>query len=72
MSQYSVGELVRWFEYYQDRMLKDTGYGTIVSKKEYPISSEKNYTVYDILKQSGIIDRFEDCEISRIDNHEHQ
>ena len=60
--KYKKGDLVRWYEYYADEIIKDGGTGVIVSLSRQVEYYDMRY--YNVLKQNtGEIEEFSEFDL---------
>jgi hypothetical protein len=66
MKQIAKSDLVRWFEYYEDRIVRDAGLGIIIDVR-YRTIMEREWTMCLVYKfKSGHMDWFDSHELSEI------
>ena len=69
---YDIGSRVKWYDYYADGdIVRDAGYGLIVSLKEYSSkgmsSSISDYfVIYEVLKDGGHVESFEHFQLEQL------
>ena len=74
MSKINVGQRVKWYSYYDDNdVVRDAGYGLVISKKSYIYTSdyedteEVEYCVYEVLEDMGNISKFDYSSIEEVE-----
>ena len=50
MKQIAKADLVRWFEYYDDRIVRDAGLGIVVDIKRWSPGADYEWTNYSVYK----------------------
>ncbi len=50
MKQIAKADLVRWFEYYEDRIVRDAGLGIVVDIKHWSPGADYEWTNYSVYK----------------------
>ena len=65
---YEIGTRVKWYDYYAEGdIVRDAGFGLIVSLKEYPLDNVTGlgdyFVIYEVLKDGGYLDTFEHFQL---------
>jgi len=67
MKQIAKADLVRWFEYYEDRIVRDAGLGIVVEITHSHSSADHQWTNYSVYKfKTGRMAWFDARDIDQI------
>jgi len=67
MKQIAKSDLVRWFEYYEDRIVRDAGLGIVVDIKRAASGADYEWTNYSVYKfKTGRLAWFDARDIDQI------
>ena len=67
MKQIAKSDLVRWFEYYEDRIVRDAGLGIVVDIKRWAQDADYEWTNYSVYKfKTGRLAWFDARDIDQI------
>jgi len=67
MKQIAKSDLVRWFEYYEDRIVRDAGLGIVVDIKCAASGADYEWTNYSVYKfKTGRLAWFDARDIDQI------
>ena len=67
MKQIAKSDLVRWFEYYEDRIVRDAGLGIVVDIKRAATGADYEWTNYSVYKfKTGRLAWFDARDIDQI------
>jgi hypothetical protein len=67
MKQIAKSDLVRWFEYYEDRIVRDAGLGIVVDIKCAGSGADYEWTNYSVYKfKTGRLAWFDARDIDQI------
>jgi hypothetical protein len=52
VTQYKIGDLVKWYEYYEDYIVRDAGLGVVLNAQEFPnfIAPDNTLVTYRVYK----------------------
>ena len=73
VTQYKIGDIVKWYEYYEDRIVRDAGLGVVLNTQEFPNFSAPDNTLvtYRVYKfRSRQCDWFTHYEMEPLGNAE--
>jgi len=66
MKEIEKSDLVRWFDFYQDRIVRDAGLGVVLDVRHRTLM-QREWTMYLVYKfKSGHMDWFDSHEVTEI------